>query len=60
MSENNSKILEITTEEHEAAHRYQGSSTQINEILGNFISDESMSVYMYAKGRGENIPHTIQ
>jgi hypothetical protein len=49
MSENNSKILEITAEEDEAAHRYQGSSTEINELLGNFISDESISLYSYRK-----------
>jgi hypothetical protein len=49
MDVSNSKVLEITVEENEAAHRYQGSSTEINELLGNFISDESISLYSYRK-----------
>lgn len=55
MNEAINKLLEITPEEEEALEWYQGSSTMINELMGNFISDSAKSIYRYQKGTDKQI-----
>ena len=53
-----SKILELTHEENDAINEYQSNSSFINELMGNFISDEARDQYDYEiKTRGREIPY---
>ena len=45
MAYQESKVLEITPEEKEAINSYQGNSNEINELMGNFISDSAKKSY---------------
>lgn len=49
MAYQESKVLEITPEEKEAIEWYQGNSTEINELMGNFISDSAKESYYHEK-----------
>ena len=37
------KILEISEEENKAIDKYSGNSVMINELLGNYISDNAVA-----------------
>lgn len=49
MENQSSKVLEITPEEEEAIMWYQGDSTLINELMGNFISGKAKDAYRVDK-----------